>query len=78
LASAGGSSQDNPEEALKKCSIGGKDECPIGNKCTKHLKNIEDIAEHIGSKLGIVVKKEMPGEVIVVTLMMPEDCLGKQ
>jgi len=50
----GGSHEDAP----KKRSIGAKDERPLGNKRAKQLKKIDDIAEHIGTKLGVVVKKE--------------------
>jgi len=38
LTSEGNSSPDDPEEAFKKRSIGGKDERPIGNNQAKHLK----------------------------------------
>jgi len=45
---------ENGENDSQKHSIGGKDQRPIGNKRAKQLKQIEDLAEHLGSKIGIV------------------------
>jgi len=48
------------EQSMKKHSgCGGKDKHPIGNKQAKQLKQIEDMAEQLSNKLGIV-KKELP------------------
>ncbi len=49
------------DDASNKHSIGSKEEHPIGNKHAKHMKKIEDIAENLSAKLGIV-KKESTGE----------------
>jgi len=53
--------ESQEDDALNKHSIGAKEECPIGNKHAKHMKKIEDIAENLSAKLGIV-KKESMGE----------------
>jgi len=53
------SSQEN--NASNKRSVGAKEGRLIGNKRAKHLKKIEDIAENLSAKLGIV-KKEPTGE----------------
>jgi len=45
-------------QGMNKCSAGSKDTCPIGNKKAKQLRKVEEMVEHIGATLGIVVKKE--------------------
>jgi len=51
---------DNKVGNDDKRSIGSKDEQPVGNKHAKHLKRIEDVAEHLSTKLGVVVQPEKP------------------
>jgi len=45
-------------EGMNKWSAGSKITHPVGNKKAKQLKRVKEIAEHIGTTLGIPVKKE--------------------
>jgi len=55
---------ENEDMSTTKRSIGGKEERPLGNKRAKQLKKIEDMAEHLGTKFGIVKKEKVADDTV--------------